>query len=106
MQSPTAELSDYMAKNGLSQAALAKQAHVSQATVSRALQRFPKKHSEAICRLCNYAGIELSNDKLSTGLGIKSVLTAFENIWDGSDAHAEAIARIIAASRGLRPGRT
>jgi hypothetical protein len=35
--------------------------------------------------------------------GKDKVVNAFESIWDGSDEHALAIARIIKASEGLRP---
>jgi transcriptional regulator with XRE-family HTH domain len=92
-----------MSGKGLSQSELAKAAGVSQSTVSRALHKTPGKHSDASRRLCVYAGIEVGDATGSTVVGTKLVLKTFENIWDGTDAHAAAIARIIEASRGLKP---
>ena len=105
MQQLSQKLGDFISTSGLSQEELATKAGVSQSTVSRALRRFPKKHSQAVVKLCSYAGIELKNDVSSTATGTKQVLKAFGEIWDGSDAHAAAIARIIEASRGLIPER-
>jgi len=31
------------------------------------------------------------------------VINAFEKIWDGSEAHAAAVAKIIEALEGMRP---
>jgi transcriptional regulator with XRE-family HTH domain len=92
-----------MSGKGLSQSELANAAGVSQSTVSRALRKAPGKHSNASRRLCVYAGIEAEDATGSTVVGTKLVLKTFENIWDGTDAHAAAIARIIEASRGLKP---
>jgi transcriptional regulator with XRE-family HTH domain len=105
MQQLSEKLCNFITTRGLSQEELASEAGVSQSTVSRALRRFPERHSQAVIKLCNYAGIELKNDMGSTAIGTKQVLKAFEEIWDGSDAHATAIARIIEASRGLIPER-
>ena len=37
------------------------------------------------------------------GKGKEKVINAFEAIWDGSEAHAIAIAKIIKASKELGP---
>jgi transcriptional regulator with XRE-family HTH domain len=87
----------------LSQAELAKLAGVSQATVSRALRETNQKHSDARKKLFIYAGLEDMSDPSSTARGINLVSAAFSKIWDGSDAHALAVARIIESLDGLRP---
>lgn len=105
MQAISVQLRDFMKTKGLSQSALAKAAGVNQSTVSRALRQAPARHSEAMLRLCRYAGISDLQSESSTARGAKLVLTSFEKVWDGSDAHATAIARIIDASKGLIPER-
>jgi len=102
MQMEPQKLRAFMRARGLTQAALAKQARVSQSTVSRALSKSPLKHSDAHRRLCLYAGLENAIDKDSTAKGINLVHSAFEKIWDGSDAHAVAVAKIIEALGTLR----
>jgi transcriptional regulator with XRE-family HTH domain len=92
-----------MAKHGLSQTRLAEQARVSQSTVSRALRRVPDRHSQARFRLSNFTHITESTFEDRAKGGIKQVVDAFDEIWDGSKAHAEAVANVIEALAGLRP---
>ncbi|MBZ5670949.1 MAG: helix-turn-helix transcriptional regulator [Acidobacteriia bacterium] len=92
-----------MAKHGLSQDQLARRARVSQSTVSRALRGAPSRHSQARHRLLSCARIGESAVDSSTKGGIRRVVKAFNEIWDGSDAHADAVVNIIGALAGLRP---
>lgn len=86
----------------LSQKSIAKAAKVSQASVSRALRGHIERQGRARTKLFNYIHQELQNEVLS-GTGKEKVVKAFENIWDGSEEHAAAIAKIIRASGGLLP---
>ena len=88
----------------LSQESIAKAAKVSQATVSRALRGRIKRQGRARTRLFIYIRQELQKEGLS-GTGKEKVVKAFENIWDGSEEHAAAIAKIIRASGGLLPAK-
>lgn len=88
----------------LSQKSIAKAAKVSQATVSRALRGRIERQGRARARLFIYIRQELQNEDLS-GRGKEKVVKAFENIWDGSEEHAAAIAKIIRASGGLLPAK-
>lgn len=105
MQDESVQLREFMAKRGLNQVQLARQANVSQSTVSRALRRTPKHYGRARHNLFTYARITEPpvgrSDKERSG--IKQVLAAFNRIWDGSDAHAAAVASVIDALEGLRP---
>lgn len=103
MQDPSGQVQKFMLEHGLSQAALAERAHVSQSTVSRALRGVPDRHSQARYRLLNFMRITESTFKVHCKGGIKRVVEAFDEIWDGSHAHAEAVANVIAALAGLRP---
>lgn len=89
----------------LSQESIAKEAKVSQATVSRALRGRLERRGRARTRLFNYIHQESQNEELS-GTGKEKVIKAFENIWDRSEEHAAAIAKIIRASSGLLPRKT
>ena len=96
-------LSAYMRNARLSQVELAKLAGVSQATVSRALRGTNQKHSDARKKLFTYAGLDDHYGSSSTARGINLLTAAFSKIWDGSDAHALAVAKIIESLYGLRP---
>jgi DNA-binding MurR/RpiR family transcriptional regulator len=88
----------------LTQKDIAKHAGVSQPTVSRALACGLNRRTKARARLFRYIQKTLGAQNYSPG-GEQRVVDAFGKIWDGSDAHAAAIANIIAASKGLRPAK-
>jgi len=92
-----------MRKNGWSQAQLAAKAGVHQSTVSRALEGITDRHSKARHRLALYVEEKEPADRVSKEGGAKRVMTAFNRIWDGSEAHAASIAKIIGALAGLQP---
>jgi transcriptional regulator with XRE-family HTH domain len=92
-------VTEYVKREGITQAELARRAGVSQATVSRALRRQPIRHGRQRLRLFTFI-------QQSEGVsGARRVELAFRRIWDGTDAHAAALARIIAACEGLEPRR-
>ncbi|MBZ5561682.1 MAG: helix-turn-helix domain-containing protein [Acidobacteriia bacterium] len=103
MQDVSGELREFMAKRGLSQELLARRAGVSQSTVSRALRGGAVRHSRARHRLMSFARVAGPTLDTSTKGGISRVVEAFNEIWDGSTAHADAVARVIEAMVGLRP---
>ena len=104
MQDPATQLRVFMKKRSLSQSELAKQAGVSQSTVSRSLGRTARRHGEARSALFTYAEI-VQTDPRPQAAGKQRVLGAFERIWDGTDVHATAVARVIEAIADLRPVR-
>lgn len=95
------QLLEFMRVNHLSQNDIAKEANVSQASVSRALRRGPQRQGKANTKLFIYMQQRSGLGSSRKGAGV--VADAFEAIWDRSEAHAIAIARIIKASDGLRP---
>ncbi len=87
--------------SGLTQAELAKGAGVHQSTVSRVLeQKSIRRQGKARARLVTHARNALRGDMAK---GRERVLTAFDSVWDGSEEHAAAVARIIDALANLRP---
>ena len=92
-----------MRRNGWSQAQLAAKAGVHQSTVSRALEGITERHSKARHRLALYVEEKEPTDRVSKKGGVQCVMKAFNGIWDGSEAHAASIAKIIGSLAGLRP---
>jgi transcriptional regulator with XRE-family HTH domain len=82
---------------GISQQELAGRAGISQSTVSRALAGRPETRSVARRKLFNYM------QGRATEWMPEAVSVALRRVWDGSDIHAEALARIIEATEDLRP---
>jgi transcriptional regulator with XRE-family HTH domain len=90
-------MADVLENEGISQTELAHRVGVSQSTVSRALRNRPLRQGRARARLVSFM------QQGGGGRGADRLQQAFRRVWDGSDEHAEALARIIAACEGLRP---
>ena len=105
MQEADSELGAFMKARGWNQTKMAKKARVSQASVSRALKGgVPKRRGRAHLRICNCMHQEKSRKTVDpTDKG--KVMQVFERIWGTSQAHADAIARVIQALDGICPPR-
>ena len=103
-QSLAKQLRAFMESRHLSQKVVANAAKISQSTVSRALNGEIERQGGAKSKLFIYMQKQLQAEGMQ-GKGKEKVINAFEAIWDGSEAHAIAIARIIKASQQLRPVR-
>jgi transcriptional regulator with XRE-family HTH domain len=99
MQELATALLEIMAERGLNQADLAAEAKVNQSTVCRALKRPSKRLSRAQKRLYEYARVSPYAHKEEDGT--RSVLKAFERIWDRSEEQALAVAKVIDALGSL-----
>lgn len=101
MQDLKSALRAYMDMSRLSEQDLARAAGVSQSTVSRALNATAVRRGKARARLFKYCGIneylEHTPDRVR-----EVVMGAFERVWDRSDDHAAAIAKVIDALADLR----
>src|SRR5437867_2825284 len=103
MQDLRVLLNAFMEAENLTQVELAKASNVSQSTVSRALRELPKRSSKERARLFKYAYIQLQPVREVTVVGKDRVLDALNKIWDCSEAHAAAVAKIIEALEGVLP---
>jgi transcriptional regulator with XRE-family HTH domain len=84
---------------GLNQSDIAKNAGLNQSTISRLMGGKERQRiSNGLQKLCNYAGIKLfsiapayhGNPSENTDL-----MGALGEVWDGTPAHAKALARLI-----------
>jgi hypothetical protein len=89
----------YLDRERISQGELATRAQVSQSTVSRALAREPERHSLAHARLIEFIHQQPGIPKPAP----TTVAAAVEDVWDGSEAHEQALASLIVASAELWP---
>lgn len=89
------DLSAYMRVHHCTQAYIAENAKVDQATVSRFLRRPPQRTTAAAKRLCIYAESLLAQ---VADVGDKATAQrAFEECWNRSDIHAQAVSKILNA---------
>lgn len=96
MDDPASLLRAFMQSGGMSQAQLADEAGVSQATVSRALEKPIVRMGRARRRLFIY--IQQRRPPVP-----EVAASAIVSTWDGSEAHAQALADLILVSGRLWP---
>ena len=85
-----------MSRSGVTQEALAAEIGVSQSTISRALAGHCTHSGPARRRVLTF--IQIQPDP-----GPQGALDAVRDVWDGSRAHEEALAKLIRASEDLWP---
>jgi len=88
---------EFLEVEGINQVELAKRALVSQSTVSRAIAGRSVRQGAARRKLFSYM------QEQAKAAMPQPVSRAFRRVWDGSEAHAAALARIIEATESLRP---
>ena len=89
----------FMEAHSYSQSRLAKEAKVPQSTISRALAS-PVRLSRTHRQLCNFAGIDIQAAQGRSGAR-DSLVQAVLDVWDGTDEHAQSIARLLKAAATL-----
>jgi transcriptional regulator with XRE-family HTH domain len=95
MDEVSATVRAYLARRKISQSSLAREANVSQATVSRALAGRGQRVGVAQARLFTYIHSSPSKPQRA--------IDAVQQVWDGSTAHEDALAVLIRASGDLWP---
>ena len=94
-------LRSFMASTGMGQTALADAAGVSQPTVSRALTGRPVRWGRAHAKLFRYIKSQGRPLSRKTVKSEEHVVAAFKRIWDGSEAHASVVVRLISDLEGM-----
>lgn len=94
-----AELAEYLSRHPGTQRELAEKAKVSQSTVSRAQNYSGRSRpSKGLLALCKYAGIEthlIKPESIPDPRKNTVLMEALENVWDGTDKSAKALAKVI-----------
>jgi hypothetical protein len=97
------QLRDVLGAKGASQVSIAKDSGVSQATISRVLERCPRRNSKAFARLCKYALLEEPSGMGAADPATSPLLMeALRDTWDGTPEHAKALADILRAVNAAR----
>jgi DNA-binding phage protein len=80
---------------------IANECGMGQSTVYRALNGNPKRMSKALYKLCNYANIDTKNIT-SEPENCTILMTALKQVWDGSEAHAKRLAKLLIVANSCR----
>jgi predicted transcriptional regulator len=85
---------------GLTQPEIALAAGVSQAAVSRILAKCPDRTGQAFKKICIYAEARLPETQRALPLPIEeeSLVSAINEVWNGTPEHARALAEMIRAA--------
>lgn len=84
----------------ITQESVYKATGVHQSQVSRILSGQIKRPSKNVLKVCKYAA-HLHISDLPSPLIDTRILSAINQVWDGSSEHAEAIAKVIRSLRGM-----
>jgi hypothetical protein len=85
-------------QGGIGQVALGEACGVSQATISRLSSEQPAKWGAGFIRLFNYAQKQERSKTRPDPSTSLVLVSALEEVWNGTDEHAEALAAIIRAT--------
>ena len=97
------EVKTYLRMNGLSENQLAKAIGRPQSTVHRVLNHPRRRVTRTLLLLCKYAHIDPIEHTPADPSINKDLMGALGQTWNGTGAHARAIAKVIKSLRGLRP---
>ncbi|MFB2705170.1 helix-turn-helix domain-containing protein [Marinobacter shengliensis] len=86
-------LRHYMEENSLTQAQVAEELKVSQAHISRVLNRNWKRKSGRIRKICKAIGVEATADPRQND----ELMQALSEVWNGEVDDAKALAKCIRA---------
>jgi predicted transcriptional regulator len=89
------KLGTYMRERHCTQAYIAEQAQVDQATVSRFLKKPPQRVTMANQKLCSYAESIVSGATVQQDQS--AAQRALEVCWNKSEVHAQAVSKILDA---------
>lgn len=84
----------------VTQTLISSETGVDQSQISRILSGDAKRLSKNVLKLCSYAnslGTQRTNDPVQS----QPLMHALSTVWDGTPAHAEAIAAVILSLRNF-----
>lgn len=90
---------------GISQEAIAEAIGASQSQVSRVLSGNSRRRSRLFDEVCKYVNSHASRTPGAASIAESpELVAAIESVWDGSQAHAQALASVIRSLAALQPG--
>jgi len=97
------ELAAALGRANLSQSSVANALGVSQSQISRVLSGHASMRSKLAQDLCSYVFSMLLNDVGSRVQSNADLMSAIAQVWDGTPAHARALATVIRSLGCLSP---
>ncbi|WP_029936253.1 hypothetical protein [Thiomicrospira pelophila] len=73
-----------------------------QSTVYRNLKMTQVSITPSLKKLCNYAKVELPEHSGVNPRSSKIIMDAIQEVWDGSDAHAKKIRRLLLVAHSCK----
>ncbi len=95
------ELTRKFKEYAVCQAEASKLTHVSQSQISRILAGQFKRRSKNVNKLCKFANIKFDRHKTDP-VQNRILMDALTEVWDGTDHHAKAIAKVLKALISLK----
>jgi len=89
--------------HGLSQSHISKETGVSQSQVSRILSGSCKRRSNAVDAVCSFVRSSVPGVANRDVRRCKPLINAISAVWDGSQAHADALGSVIRSLGALAP---
>ena len=84
------------------QVTLAAGARVSQSQVSRLVSGKTRRLSKSVLAICRYANIDPYETRALNPRKNEILIEALKKLWDGTDEHAQSIARVLASLERFR----
>jgi len=99
------QLTDYLRQDLRSDAEIARKSGVSQPTVWRLRNGGQQRArtSSQFSKLCSFYGVTELKPTMPEASFESALKDAIMSIWDGSDAHARALIKVLRSLKGLAP---
>lgn len=95
------ELTRKFKEHAVCQIEVSKLIDVSQSQISRVLAGKFKRRSKNVNKLCKFANIKFERHKVDP-VQNRILIDALMEVWDGTDHHAKAIAKVLKALSSLK----
>ena len=97
------DLENFFKKNGYTTStAIADLLEMPQSTVHRSLYNEHVKLTKGIIKLCNYANFDVTKYSDKDPASNKYLMEALKLVWNGTDAHAKQLSRLLMVAHSCR----
>lgn len=95
-------LQNFMQEHSLNSNSLARVTKIPQPTVYRALISDSGRVNKTHMKLCVYANIDPYVERKVTPEGNQVLMSVLREVWDGTERHARALARLLRSARDVQ----